>query len=60
MDAEPSETGVVRFLGRRDKRKVIWSDKGTNFVVDEKNFLEHELLRTLNQHGFRIRQKELL
>ena len=32
----PVTAWIMRFIGRRGKSKVIWSDHGTNFVGDLK------------------------
>ena len=53
LDADFCIMGVERFMARRGKPKVIWSDNGTNFVGAEKELLGH--LKSVDQH--RIKSK---
>ena len=53
LDADSCIMGVERFMARRGKPKVIWSDNGTNFVGAEKELLGH--LKSVDQH--RIKSK---
>ena len=53
LDADSCIMGVERFMARRGKPKVIWSDNGTNFVGAEKELLGR--LKSVDQH--RIKSK---